>query len=63
MAAKLIPLGSSSPDVTWIIAHTLPEKSASTRVLEKNGRRFTGEVLDPEDGRVWRWEYAALGLT
>lgn len=63
MAAKLIALGSSSPDVTRIIAHTLPEKSASTRVLENNGMRFTGEVMDPEDGRVWRWEYAALGLT
>lgn len=39
-----------------IVAHTLPGPNASTRVLEKNGLRFVGEVQDPEDGRVWRWE-------
>ena len=59
MAAKLIAIGSASPEVTGIIAHTLPEKSASTRLLEKNGMRLVGEVVDPEDGRVWRWEFAA----
>ena len=37
-------------------AHTLPEANASTRVLAKCGFDFVGEVHDPEDGRVWRWE-------
>lgn len=37
-------------------AHTLPHESASTRVLTKCGFRFLGEVVDPEDGPVWRWE-------
>jgi hypothetical protein len=25
-------------------------------VLEKVGMHFVGEVMDPDDGRVWRWE-------
>ena len=28
---------------------------AATRVL-KCGFRYTGEVIDPEDGLVWSWE-------
>lgn len=42
--------------VRVVRAHTLPEPNASTRVLTKCGFRNTGEVIDPEDGRVWRWE-------
>lgn len=57
MASELIALGSASAEVKMIIAHTLPEKSASTRVLEKNGLECVGEVTDPEDGQVWRWEH------
>ena len=39
-----------------ICAHTLPQSNASTRVLEKNGFTFAGEVDHPEDGLVWRWQ-------
>lgn len=42
--------------VRMVRAHTLPEASASARVLTKCGFKFEGEVDDPEDGRVWRWE-------
>lgn len=42
--------------VTLVCAHTLPEPNASTRVLTKCGFRKVGEVVDPEDGLVWRWE-------
>lgn len=38
-----------------VIAHTLPERNASCRVLEKAGFAYEGEVVDPEDGLVWRW--------
>jgi len=55
MASILIRAASSSPDVDRIIAHTLPETSASTRILQKVGMTCSGEVIDPEDGRVWRW--------
>lgn len=56
MAGKLIEAASRAPEVRRIIARTLPEPNASTRVLEKVGMRFAGEVVDPEDGRVWEWE-------
>ncbi len=44
--------------VRLVCAHTLPEPNASTRVLTKCGFDHVGEVMDPEDGRVWRWEKA-----
>lgn len=44
-------------------AHTRPEPNASTRVLTKCGFQHFGEVIDPEDGLVWRWEKPAGGLT
>ncbi len=38
-----------------VLAHTLPERNASCRVLEKADFVRAGEVIDPEDGLVWRW--------
>jgi ribosomal-protein-alanine N-acetyltransferase len=46
----------SYPDVRTVRAHTLPHENASTRVLTKCGFTFAGQVIDPEDGPVWRWE-------
>ena len=58
MASALIALArDAAPDVR-VIAHTLPEVNASGSVLGKVGMRRTGEVIDPEDGLVWRWEHA-----
>ena len=37
-------------------AHTLPVTNASNRVLKKCGFDFVGEVNDPQDGLIWRWE-------
>jgi RimJ/RimL family protein N-acetyltransferase len=37
-------------------AHTLPDGLASQRVLAKSGFRFVGEVVEPEDGLVHRYE-------
>lgn len=42
--------------VRIVRAHTLPERNASTRVLEKCGYRFVAPVDDPDDGPVWRFE-------
>ena len=61
MAAGLKELAEQSPDIRRIIAHTLPERNPSTRILEKIGMRFIGEVEDPEDGLVWRWECSPGG--
>ncbi len=59
-ANELVTIARESSEVRTVIAHTLPESNASTRVLGKNGFCLAGEVVHPEDGRVWRWE---LGLT
>ncbi len=56
-AAKLL-VGEafSSEQVRMVRAHTLPGKSASTRILQKCGFKHCGELDDPTDGPVWRWE-------
>lgn len=55
-ANALVEYALADAAVKTVRAHTLPEANASTRVLTKNGFRHLGEVIDPEDGRVWRWE-------
>jgi ribosomal-protein-alanine N-acetyltransferase len=42
--------------VRLVRAHTLRDNPGSRRVLEKNGFRFVGDVDDPDDGPVMRWE-------
>ena len=56
MVAELIRLCRPTPAVRRIVAHTLPERNTSTTVLEKNGFKKLGEVNDPEDGLLWKWE-------
>lgn len=54
MARFLVQRARESEGVAQVIAHTLPEPNASTRVLEKIGMRFAGAA--EEDGiPVWRW--------
>ncbi|MEX0613544.1 MAG: GNAT family N-acetyltransferase [Pirellulales bacterium] len=55
-AEALVIFASGSARVRLVRAHPLPEPNASTRVLAKCGFRRIGEVIDPEDGLVWRWE-------
>ena len=55
-AAALVSYAFSNGQVRVVRAHTLPEANASTRVLTKCGFQRVGEVIDPEDGLVWRWE-------
>jgi ribosomal-protein-alanine N-acetyltransferase len=61
MAQALIKIALSQPQVPHIIAHTLPLSNASTKVLQKVGMTFVGDVIDPEDGPVWRWRYERAG--
>lgn len=42
--------------LTMVRAHTLAEENASTRVLSRFGFVRTGEIREPDEGRVWRWE-------
>ena len=55
-AQALVAFAFSSVRVRVARAHTLPDSHASARVLTKCGFRRIGEVIDPEDGLVWRWE-------
>ncbi|HEX2552176.1 MAG TPA: GNAT family N-acetyltransferase [Microvirga sp.] len=55
MAAALVEIARSQGSVVEVVAHTLPQASASTRILERLGFAHTGTVVDPEDGPVWRW--------
>lgn len=55
-AQQLIKIAFASELVDYVCAHTLAEPSASTRVLEKCGMTQISETIDPEDGKLWRWE-------
>jgi RimJ/RimL family protein N-acetyltransferase len=52
----------ASPHVTLVIAHTLPVENASCRVLQRCGYGWADEVIDPEDGLVWRWQSPPTAL-
>ena len=55
-AQGLIQFAFQQPEVQKVWAHTLAEDNASSHVLRKCGLSVIGEVDDPEDGRLWRWE-------
>jgi RimJ/RimL family protein N-acetyltransferase len=55
-AAGLLIYALSQKEVHLVRAHTLVDGVASQRVLSKCGFKLIGEVDDPEDGLVLRWE-------
>ncbi len=55
-ARLLIAHAFGSGQVQTVCAHTPPVAGASTRILEKCGFHNGGEIVDPVDGPVWRWE-------
>ncbi len=57
MARELLKRALLSGDVREVVAHTLPERNASTRILENVGLHRVGEAHDAEVGKVWRWAY------
>ncbi len=59
-ATALVGFAQHDDRVRVLRAHTLPERNASTHVLTKCGFELLGEVIDPEDGLVWRWERPPL---
>jgi RimJ/RimL family protein N-acetyltransferase len=58
-ARALIEYAFASGKVRIVRAHTLPTGAASIRVLAKCGFRDVGEIDDPQDGRVRRFERGA----
>ena len=59
VARALVRYAIESGLVRTVRAHTLPSPNASTKVLKKCGFDFIGEVIEPDDGLVWRWELPA----
>ena len=55
-AGALVAFAFAGSLVRLVRAHTQPGNGASARVLTKCGFARVGEVVDPEDGLVWRWE-------
>ncbi len=55
-AAALAAFAFASGRVRRVCAHTKPGNVASERVLARCGFHYVGEVADPEDGPVSRWE-------
>ncbi|MBX3413892.1 MAG: GNAT family N-acetyltransferase [Pirellulales bacterium] len=65
-ARVLIARAFAEPVVSRVIAHTLAEPNASNRLLQRCGLKLAGEIVDPDDGPIWRWEIdraAYNGLT
>ena len=58
MAVALVERARASGAVRTLIAHTLPESNASTRILERLDFVRDGEAQDDEVGTVWRWTRA-----
>ncbi len=54
-ARGMIGFALADPRVERILAHTLPESNESTAVLERLGFALEGEMIDPDDGEIWRW--------
>ena len=55
-ATALVQFARADAQVRVIRAHTFEEANASARVLVKCGFHPRGQVIDPEDGPVFRWE-------
>jgi RimJ/RimL family protein N-acetyltransferase len=55
-AGALAAFAFAGGKVDRVRAHTKPDNVASARVLARCGFRYVGEVIEPEDGLVHRWE-------
>lgn len=56
MTTVLVDNAFKHTSVKSVIAHTLGEENPSTKVLQKCGFERVGEINDPDDGTIWKWE-------
>lgn len=59
-ARALVEKARSTGVVTKVIANTLAHDNPSTGVLRRLGFGRTRELLDPEEGPIWRWELPSV---
>jgi ribosomal-protein-alanine N-acetyltransferase len=57
MAARLLAIAQEHDSSLVVAAQTLPERNASHRVLEKLGFQHVDTIDDPEDGKIWEWQF------
>lgn len=57
-AGALVEKACTTGTVTTVVANTLAQDNPSTGVLRRLGFTRTHELVDPEDGPIWRWELA-----
>jgi RimJ/RimL family protein N-acetyltransferase len=60
-ARAMIAKAAATGAVSMVIAHTLARENPSTGVLRRLGFTKTRELIDAEDGPIWRWELALSG--
>jgi len=58
MVRELVAIARRADPALVIIAQTLQETNASTRILQKLGFTCEGTVHHPEDGEVLEWRLA-----
>ena len=61
MAERLVSMAKKFMPEVLVAAHTLPQESASTRILRKNGFVFAGPAIHAEDGQIWVWRHEPGG--
>jgi [ribosomal protein S5]-alanine N-acetyltransferase len=54
-AAELVAIAREFMPGTTIVALTLQEHNASTKILKRNGFKLFGNARDPDAGDVWEW--------
>jgi RimJ/RimL family protein N-acetyltransferase len=59
LAQLLLEWALAQQEVTSVLAHTLAEENASVRVLRKCGFQLAEEIVDKEEGAIWKWEYVS----
>ncbi|WP_426166698.1 GNAT family N-acetyltransferase [Sandarakinorhabdus sp. DWP1-3-1] len=59
MVGALLAIATAA-GATSVTALTLPAPNASNRALARNGFVHAGDVIDPDEGPVWRWEWHAV---
>jgi [ribosomal protein S5]-alanine N-acetyltransferase len=57
-AKAMVAKAAATGAVSMVIAHTLAHENPSTGVLRRLGFTKTRELVDPEEGPIWRWELA-----
>lgn len=55
LSKALIDRAFDQSNVVSVLAHTLAEENASVKVLKKCQMQFVKELIDKEDGKIWKW--------